>query len=66
MTKGKPVLGRGLASLISLTVPPATPVQHAGRQDDGVSNEIIVNIDLGKIQKNPYQPRAEFDPVALD
>jgi ParB family chromosome partitioning protein len=66
MTKGKPVLGRGLASLISRTVPPAPPIQPPGRQDDGVSNEIIVNIDLGNIQKNPYQPRAEFDPASLD
>ena len=66
MTKGKPVLGRGLASLISRTGPAAPPVQPPGRQDDGVSNEIIVSIDPGRIQKNPYQPRAEFDSASLD
>jgi len=37
-----------------------------GRQDDGVSEEVIVQIDLDRIDKNPYQPRSEFDPVALD
>jgi ParB family chromosome partitioning protein len=66
MTKGKPVLGRGLASLMSRTISPAPTVQPPGRQDDGASHDVIVNIDLEKIQKNPYQPRAEFDPVALD
>ncbi|MBP1649291.1 MAG: parB, partial [Bacteroidetes bacterium] len=43
--------------------PPTAPV---GRQDDGTSNEIVAQIDLDKIERNPYQPRADFDPVALD
>ncbi len=61
----KQVLGRGLASLIPRqpAAPPAAPV---GRQDDGTSNEIVAQIDLDKIERNPYQPRADFDPVALD
>jgi ParB family chromosome partitioning protein len=61
----KQVLGRGLASLIPRqpAPPPPAPV---GRQDDGSSNEIIAQIDLDKIERNPYQPRADFDPVALD
>jgi ParB family transcriptional regulator, chromosome partitioning protein len=61
----KQVLGRGLASLIPRqpTTALATPV---GRQDDGASNDIIAQIDLDKIERNPYQPRADFDPVALD
>jgi ParB family chromosome partitioning protein len=64
MAKIKPVLGRGLASLIprQASVPPLPP----GGQDDGVSNEIIASIPLDRIQQNPYQPRAEFEPVALD
>jgi len=37
-----------------------------GGQDDGVSNDIIASIALDRIQRNPYQPRAEFEPVALD
>ena len=64
MAKMKPVLGRGLASLIPRqAVPPPPP---PGGQDDGVSNEIIASIALDRIQRNPYQPRAEFEPVALD
>ena len=64
MTRTKPVLGRGLASLIprGASVPPLPPGGH----DDGVTNEIIASIPLDRIQHNPYQPRAEFDPVALD
>ncbi len=60
----KQVLGRGLASLIPRQ--PASPPAAVGRQDDGSSNEIIAQIDLDKIERNPYQPRADFDPVALD
>jgi ParB family chromosome partitioning protein len=64
MARMKPVLGRGLASLIPRqAVPPPPP---PGGQDDGVSNEIIASISLDRIQQNPYQPRAEFEPVALD
>jgi ParB family transcriptional regulator, chromosome partitioning protein len=66
MTKIRPVLGRGLESLIPRPMPLGTIAPPAGRQDDGTGNEIIVNIDLDKIEKNPYQPRAEFDPVTLD
>jgi ParB family chromosome partitioning protein len=60
----KPVLGRGLASLIPRQA--AVPPLPVGGQDDGVSNDIIASIALDRIQRNPYQPRAEFEPVALD
>ena len=64
MTKTKPVLGRGLASLIPrpVSLTPATTVQP----DDGISNEVISQIELARIQANPFQPRADFDQVALD
>lgn len=62
-TKGKPVLGRGLASLIPRATP---PVSIAGKQDDGISHDTIARIDIDKIKPNPYQPRADFDPVELD
>ena len=60
MAKLKPVLGRGLASLI--------PRQQTEtlRRDDGATHEIIAAVDIERIEGNPYQPRAEFDPVALD
>jgi ParB family chromosome partitioning protein len=66
MTKPRPVLGRGLESLIPKAVPAAPLTAHYGRQDDGATTEIIANIDLSKIDHNPYQPRADFDQVALD
>ena len=66
MSKGKPVLGRGLASLISRQPVDAAVPSAAGREDDGKSNEIIASVDISRIEKNPYQPRADFDPVALD
>lgn len=62
-TKGKPVLGRGLASLIPRS---ATPVPLVGRQDDGETNNAVANIDIEKIRPNPFQPRADFDQVELD
>src|SRR5271169_1430491 len=64
MTRMKPVLGRGLASLIPRQA--AVPPLPVGGQDDGVTNDIIASIALDRIQRNPYQPRAEFEPVALD
>jgi ParB family chromosome partitioning protein len=65
MSKNKLALGRGLASLIPQAESSSPPRTPAGT-DDGTSNEIIVRVPLEKIDRNPYQPRAEFDPVALD
>ena len=64
MSKMKPVLGRGLASLIP-RVPSVAPVP-GGRQDDGVGVDIIATVAIDRIDRNPYQPRHEFDPVTLD
>lgn len=66
MTKFKPVLGRGLESLIPRTPPPPAPLSPSGRPDDGITDEIIAQIELDRIRPNPYQPRADFDPVTLD
>jgi len=66
MSKGKAVLGRGLASLIPRPIMPAVQGLAAARQDDGATDEIVAAIDLDRIQMNPYQPRADFDPVALE
>jgi ParB family chromosome partitioning protein len=66
MTKLKPVLGRGLASLIPRPLPVAEPRPPETRSDDGSSTEVIVSVELNSITRNPFQPRADFDPVALD
>jgi ParB family chromosome partitioning protein len=65
MSKIRPVLGRGLASLIPRqpTTPPPTPET---RPDDGTTPQIIASIDIDNIRHNPFQPRADFDPVALE
>jgi ParB family chromosome partitioning protein len=65
MSKGKPVLGRGLASLIPRPIAPTPPLSPS-RRDDGISDEIVASIELESIRANPYQPRADFDQVALD
>jgi ParB family chromosome partitioning protein len=41
-------------------------VLPGGGEDDGTSSEVIVAIPVGRIERNPYQPRADFDPAALD
>jgi len=66
MTKLKPVLGRGLASLIPRPVSIAPVPQRSEQIDDGTSIEVITNVEIDRISRNPYQPRADFDPVALD
>jgi len=67
----KPGLGRGLDALIN---PQARntldkPVAVSGKdlqKDDGVSNDVLAKISVNLISPNPYQPRTEFDPQALD
>jgi len=66
MTKLKPVLGRGLASLIPRHHPAAVAPPTTVASDDGTSTDVIVSVELDAIARNPYQPRADFDPVALD
>jgi ParB family transcriptional regulator, chromosome partitioning protein len=65
MGKNKLVLGRGLASLIPTQSRAASDVAPQP-SDDGQTDKVMAHVDLDKIQKNPYQPRADFDPVALD
>jgi len=64
MTKQKPVLGRGLASLIQRHT--TVPVEPAPRPDDGVSTQTIATIEIARIEANPYQPRADFAPAGLE
>jgi ParB family chromosome partitioning protein len=64
MTKQKPVLGRGLASLIQRHT--TVPVEPLPRPDDGVSTQTIATIEIARIEPNPYQPRADFAPAGLD
>lgn len=65
MSKNKLALGRGLASLIPRPQPEA-PYPALQVADDGSTVQVIVHVSLDKIERNPFQPRADFDPVALD
>ncbi len=64
MGKSKPALGRGLASLI----PKHTGLSSAEGlpPDDGRGYDVIAHVDIAKIQRNPYQPRADFNAETLD
>ncbi len=56
----KPALGRGLGALIDNSRYETKPVTEA------VSTGAISEIELSKIDVNPYQPRVEFDEDALN
>jgi len=70
VSKLKPGLGRGLDALISPNLKSSdqnlTVSAKNIKPDDGQSNEILVKIPLSSISPNPYQPRTNFDPAALD
>jgi ParB family chromosome partitioning protein len=64
--RSAPALGRGLEALIP-TGTPLTPERTRTLPfDDGVSVGVVMLIDLHKIRPNPYQPRQDFDPQALE
>jgi ParB family transcriptional regulator, chromosome partitioning protein len=61
----KSVLGRGLNALI-----PKNPRMEVNVRDGSVGRDtgetgIIANIDIAKIQPNPFQPRTDFDQDSL-
>ncbi len=61
----KSVLGRGLNALI-----PKSPRMEVSIQDGSIGRDtgetgIIANIDIAKIQPNPFQPRTDFDQETL-
>jgi ParB family chromosome partitioning protein len=69
-TKSKIVLGKGLGALIPRTTPAAsvkeeTPPRTRQESEPGQSGSIS-EIEIEKIQPNPFQPRLDFDQQALD
>jgi len=65
-TQKKPVLGRGLSALI-----PKTPKLEVNFRDGSIGRDtgeigIIANVDVSRIQPNPFQPRTDFDASSLD
>ncbi len=68
MTKQKQVLGKGLGALIRPTDKPEDPVSIEPTEetrDDGVATEVLMHIEVAKIEPNPYQPRIDFDAQEL-
>jgi len=59
MVAKKKALGRGLGALIDDAKYEKRPVEEA------VSTSAIAEIDIAKIETNPFQPRKEFDQEAL-
>ena len=70
MSKLKPGLGRGLDALIRpQSLPPENeeaPDYSNVKKDDGKENDILAKIPVDVISSNPYQPRMNFEPEALD
>jgi ParB family transcriptional regulator, chromosome partitioning protein len=66
MTKTKLVLGKGLDALLSRPQSKEAEVtRDTLGQDDGQS-ELTARIPIDLVKPNPYQPRLDFDPIALD
>lgn len=59
MTAKKSALGRGLGALIDDAKYEKRPINEA------VSTSAIAEIEISKIEANPFQPRKEFDDEAL-
>jgi ParB family chromosome partitioning protein len=72
MSKMKTGLGRGLGALINPnfdkeTLTEKVTVSEAEiKRDDGESNDVLAKIPINNIVPNPYQPRTNFEPGALD
>jgi ParB family transcriptional regulator, chromosome partitioning protein len=66
MGKSKVVLGKGLDALLSRDRSREVDINRDSlRQDDGTS-EMIAKIPVDRISSNPFQPRLDFDPAALE
>lgn len=70
MTKFKPGLGRGLDALIrpqNFSSDKAEAPDYTNiKKDDGKETNILVKIPVNVIGANPYQPRKNFEPAALE
>lgn len=64
--KTKSVLGKGLSALIPRVPPHEEPISADSLPRDEGADNVIVAIDVSRVRPNPYQPRLDFDPQALD
>jgi ParB family transcriptional regulator, chromosome partitioning protein len=61
----KSVLGRGLNALIPKNARVEVNVRDGSVGRDTGETGIIANIDISKVQPNPFQPRTDFDQASL-
>ncbi len=72
MSKMKTGLGRGLGALINpnfekgVLTEKVTVNEAEIKRDDGESIDVLAKIPTNNIRPNPYQPRTNFEPGALD
>jgi len=63
-------LGKGLSALIPQTQPeqqqPVQQIEQPPPKPETPVEGTIAHIELEKVHPNPYQPRADFNPEALD
>jgi ParB family transcriptional regulator, chromosome partitioning protein len=66
--KSKTVLGKGLSALIPRTPESSAPYSYGMQQASSDAADVgsIATIELAKIRPNPFQPRLDFLPQALD
>ena len=70
MSKLKPGLGRGLDALMNpqnYLNDTSESVSYTDlKKDDGTQYDILAKVPVGLISPNPFQPRTNFDPIALE
>lgn len=70
MSKLKPGLGRGLDALMNpqnyLNDTSESVSYNDLKKDDGTQYDILAKVPVELISPNPFQPRTNFDPIALE
>ena len=70
MNKLKPGLGRGLDALMNpqnyLNDSSDSVSYNDLKKDDGTQYDILAKVPVEQISPNPFQPRTNFDPIALE
>lgn len=59
-------LGKGLSALLDDTKAVNSDVNTGSALEQGIQVGSISHVDINSIETNPYQPRTEFDQVALN
>jgi len=66
MAKSKAVLGKGLNALLSGQQSREVDLKRDSLGKDDGKSEMVAKIPVDRIRSNPFQPRLDFDPDALE